>query len=328
MPFNIFKVLEKDDKELIHSAFIKYLFKYHGEFFYPHLLGIENLDFKTPKLEVSYERKRIDIEILSNDESNIIVIENKFKSFPYSQQLTQYDDIYERKHAEKQKYKFLFCFDPEMVQFNNENWTIFSYEQLLDNINRFISQSNEIEDDQIKFINHYQYFLKEYYDELKTIQNNLRPALENPDEGQNKFWLQLVNSIIRIKIEQIFIRKEIPVVFNVNPGAAKAPLLNIIPERWKDNEVERLIQFQGRDSKFYIHTNKRSVVRKSIKLVSDNMNIEDGELKSLNKRRTNSCFIYKENILERIPRDITIDSIVAYLISFYYKIYNIIENSH
>ena len=81
--FNYFKILEKDDKELIHSAFISHLLDSNKDF---RKLFVENNKWLSPKLEQSYshnkKRCKIDIELRSADERTILFIENKFKSFP------------------------------------------------------------------------------------------------------------------------------------------------------------------------------------------------------------------------------------------------------
>lgn len=88
--FNFFKVLEKDNKELIHSAFISYLLDNNKNFRKQFIH--ENIeDFDVSELEKSYSYKktkiRIDIELRSKDRKHIIFIENKFKSFPTNKQL-------------------------------------------------------------------------------------------------------------------------------------------------------------------------------------------------------------------------------------------------
>jgi len=91
--FNIFTILAKDDKELVHSAFLKFLLGRYPDL-YETLFNIADVRFKEPQIEQSYTLKdllnpsansqtyRIDIEVISTDGSEIVVIENKFKSFP------------------------------------------------------------------------------------------------------------------------------------------------------------------------------------------------------------------------------------------------------
>jgi len=86
MNFNIFKVLEKDNKELIHSSFINFLINEDSNFS-KDFLGIDLSSNRTIRLESFYaygpknkKKCRFDIEILEDE--RIIVIENKFKSFP------------------------------------------------------------------------------------------------------------------------------------------------------------------------------------------------------------------------------------------------------
>lgn len=51
--FNIFEVLEKDDKELIHSSFIKFLLS-EDNIFHEKFLNIKNVKFDKTKLEKTY----------------------------------------------------------------------------------------------------------------------------------------------------------------------------------------------------------------------------------------------------------------------------------
>lgn len=67
MKFNIFRVLEKDDKELIHSSFLKYLLENWGKYFYNSLFKKPHLDFNIIELEKSYSKQRFDLEITSRD---------------------------------------------------------------------------------------------------------------------------------------------------------------------------------------------------------------------------------------------------------------------
>ena|SRR5690606_32187019 len=50
--FNIFEILQKDDKELIHSAFIKFLLE-ESNSIYDHLLKLNGVKFDIPILEDS-----------------------------------------------------------------------------------------------------------------------------------------------------------------------------------------------------------------------------------------------------------------------------------
>ena len=62
--FNIFECLSKDDKELSHSSFIKFLIE-EDDFFLEKLFGQKNEKFEA-ELEVTLDRKnRIDILLKS-----------------------------------------------------------------------------------------------------------------------------------------------------------------------------------------------------------------------------------------------------------------------
>src|SRR5690606_4913915 len=101
MTFNMFNVLGKDDKELVHSAYLKFLITEHPEIV-TDFFELESLKtFKEPRLECSYtftkqkedgatpkktQRCRMDLELESKDGEEIIVIENKFKAIPSNKQ--------------------------------------------------------------------------------------------------------------------------------------------------------------------------------------------------------------------------------------------------
>src|SRR5690554_1542709 len=137
MSFNIFKILEKDDKELIHSSFLKFLITEDDKFSHKLLgLSIDNKTdiylekahkYKLPKRKKS-KQCRFDIEIRQNDE--VIIIENKFKSFPLKTQLQEYNDGLSFIYSEYKHKKILLCFDKTLLNFECD-WNIIDYGDLL-----------------------------------------------------------------------------------------------------------------------------------------------------------------------------------------------------
>ena len=134
--FNFFKVLEKDDKELIHSAFLAFLLDTDEDFRSSFLhISTDINEFYPSELERSYQKKRIDIILESKDRKFTLVIENKFKSFPNREQLEEYDRILGKEIKSEQIRKVLFCFDKNILPFNTE-WEKFDYKELLFYLNK------------------------------------------------------------------------------------------------------------------------------------------------------------------------------------------------
>ena len=163
MEFNIFTTLEKDNKELIHSAFLKFLIE-ENDLFIKEFLKSES--FINPKitLEKSYKSTkkgkniRLDIEI--KNDNRLIVIENKFKSFPNENQLIEYDKVLKKQFSNFQTEKFLLCFDKNL--FKKTNWIVKDYSDLLIFLEEYINKISHIE--KKLFVTHYYLFLKDYRD--------------------------------------------------------------------------------------------------------------------------------------------------------------------
>lgn len=320
MEFNIFKVLSKDDKELIHSSFLKYLLDHWGDYFYRSLLNLDGSKFGSPKLEKGYRGKRIDLEIKSLNEDEIIFIENKFKSFPHQQQLKNYDAILEEMHRNKVHRKYLICFDSSTTTgITLNDWKIISYEEILEQLEAFLDSDINIPFEERTFINHYILFLKEYYQNYSDKLLCLKELIKNSSQQQNKFYVRLFNSKLRNILERRFIKIGENVKFLVNPGNTSTPLISIIPENWKDNGIEKLIQFQGDEIKFYIHTDNKEYIGELISLTKDNLDLEKGQLKRMTTRKEKSCYIYKETMTTNCSCN-SIEQVADYLMDFYERV--------
>src|SRR5690606_23792563 len=144
--FNIFKILSKDDKELIHSAFIKFLLDEYP-FVFEDLFNLKNVKFDKAELEkserisiskdeadrlgIKYSKLnnsgevikhiRIDINVKSTNSNHRVLIENKFKSFPNQTQLDLYNKI---DIKADNVHKYLFCFDKSIINFETGDWEL------------------------------------------------------------------------------------------------------------------------------------------------------------------------------------------------------------
>lgn len=343
--FNIFKILGKDDKELIHSAFIKFLLE--NDYGFREYFGINSLPIKKVRLEMSYTltkkkegktvklRRRIDIEALGEDKRPVLVIENKFKSFPYEQQLNDYDEIYEKHYPEANPVKMLFCFDPSLISFESD-WEIKSYRELLEYLYNISNKEQDAEKQM--FLRHYLEFLSNSFDIYDKYSQNFRNLLKHPNEADNKFWLRLMYSAVHTKLEKEFTKPGFR--FLVNPGNTSVPLINIIPPHWTFGNFEFLLQFQGNELKFYVHllnTNKelnkdekddqRRFLEEIIRLLQEKLIINvnysgEGKLKKLGKMNFRSYYLYKENIISGFTssENITVECLVKRVLEFYNEI--------
>jgi hypothetical protein len=320
--FNIFKVLEKDDKELIHSSFIRFLITEHRSFC-KSFLGDSDICFQAPVLEKSYtlqkSKRRIDIEAISIDSGTVLIIENKFKCFPYKQQLDSYDSIYDHYHKDKRKFKLLFCFDKTLVSFKS-SWLIYDYSDLLE----FISK-NCLENTQpIKqvFIKQYYEFLNEYFLHYKSLSKDFRPLFENSGKVENKFWLRLCFSALHLKLTTQFEELGIPVRFDIDKGNTKIPLVNVVPIHWNIDGKELLIQFQGNDVKFYSHSNNRVFIERLISLARVSFADQKMDFKKLTRQNAGTYFIFKTKLTSLLDnkKPFTLEAIERALLSFYSEI--------
>lgn len=306
--FNIFKVLNKDDKELIHSAFFRFMLK-NSDDFARKLISVSTDDIKDVKLEHGVKKKRFDLWIELRD-GTCIIIENKFKSFPDEKQLLEYDRCVK---TEKIQQRILVCFDKSLVNFETK-WRVVDYSEILQMLN---NSDDSLNPEQQMFVKHYQKFLNSYFEKYTEYLSNCFDLFKNSKLAENNFWLKLIFSSIRNQFAASKTKK-ISYVIATN---TIVPLLNIIPAAWKENKTEILIQFQGDLLKFYAHTNDKIILEKYI-CIAKNIWTEDADFKKLNRRECKTNYIYKENILN-IATDkeqLSINQIVDYLNDFYEKI--------
>ena len=211
--FNMFEALSKDNKELIHSQFIKYLITYHNEKFYKDFLGIEPLTGDV-EVETSFtngkEKGRFDI-IVKDDDTIKLVIENKFKSFPYAEQLEKYDNYF--KAAEMSPKRILLTFDNEITEslVGNEDWELKDYSKLLDFCGEL--PKNNYEDHSL-FLSHYVEFLQEYVDKFQKIKTKGLSTIEKENNKNRGFWKSLVYHIVTSKVSLEISNKYAVTVFS------------------------------------------------------------------------------------------------------------------
>ncbi|MDG1332645.1 MAG: PD-(D/E)XK nuclease family protein [Crocinitomicaceae bacterium] len=331
MPFNYFKVLSKDDKELIHSSFIKFLIEdeetsnYFMSALFPQFQ--KELNTESIELEKGYNRKRIDIEAWSEDGEHILIVENKFKSFPYKKQLDEYEAIYAHHHPNKHLTKYLLCFDPELVLFDRGDWHFIGYEEVYQVVDRFLNTDHGLFPEKEYFIRHYSEFLRGYFEQYSIRMNSCRNLYERTNDKSSKFWLRLINCIIVQKLEEEFRDRNVTIKrYDLNPGNTSVPVLNIVPDAWnQEGEAELLIQFQGRALKYYCHSGDAALVEPLFVHARESIvdSPESAKFGRLTRRQVRSCFIYKEDFFSELPEneDFGVDAVVERLLSFFDKVH-------
>ncbi len=326
MKFNIFKVLEKDNKELIHSAFIRFLLNEFEEF-QNDFLGDKLNDNSIINLEKSFSYKkrkngksskgRFDIEII-NDE-NITIIENKFKSFPLSSQLDEYNNAILKLYPELNVKKILLCFDKNLVV-DNLGWKILDYGDLIPIIEKLNTKT--LEQEKRIFIEHYLEFLKEYYETYKILNNDITYYLTNQKDNQNKFWVSLIYSNLAIRFENYFKSKSIDVNIVSNTGNTKTPIINIIPKHWNVKGVELLIQIQDGIIKFYAHTGDKKFLADIREFMKLKVKSDYGEIKKNDNRKSKTEYIARINFIKKLKdnQSFSSDTLFKLVEVFYDKI--------
>jgi hypothetical protein len=207
MEFNYFNVLSGADKEMMHSAMLKFLFGY-DDYFRKNLFSAcpSSLDKKSIVTEKVYPgRNRIDVEAQSIDGKYILIIENKFKSFPNKEQLELYDMIYkcDSKNVDKELIKYIICFDEKVISFkhNNDNittkynaiWYIITYKRIKECIIEYLKNTNSSLPQDIKlFLGHYITYLNEYYAAYDLVCESYSYAFKPDDNlprlSEDRFW--------------------------------------------------------------------------------------------------------------------------------------------
>ncbi|MCT4589129.1 MAG: PD-(D/E)XK nuclease family protein [Carboxylicivirga sp.] len=330
MAFNIFKVLEKDDKELIHSSFLKFLLS-EDKIFAESVLGYNLPNDCKIELEKSHtlkfpkrknKRFRFDIEIVDND--TVIVIENKFKSFPTAHQLKEYDKVLNQDYKKHTQIKILLCFDKSLFG-GVDGWKVMDYGDLLP----LIKQSKERISDAEKriFIQHYIDFLSEYYDIHKTIDDKLLEYFLDQSDKVAKFWIRLIYSKLAIKLDNYLTKNNIEASVYMDNGNTSIPLINIVPNEWKINGYELLVQFQGGYFKFYAHTSDKAFIQELVDFSKNKAEAKNVDYKKINKKKEKSAFIFRLDIREKLYEvdRLTEEEVFEYLTIFYNKVDKVIE---
>ena len=288
--FNIFSTLSKDDKELIHSSFIKFLFVFDDrlyDFFKEGnsteigLLKVEQKNNKvlleqSKSLGKDRKKYRLDIEVIGS--KSILLIENKFKSFPYKEQLKAYTAILNQDQPALFHVRYLLCFDKEFAP-KVEGWHVKDYFDLF----IFIKANyNYVTGDEKILINHYILFLDEYIKDYETFKNNALILLDNErlvlykkNITNKNFWLKLIYSGIgnyMLNNNLIFDR------YQLGSGSTSLALIELFPHNWY-NKLRILIQLQDSTLKLYCHPYGTENNKEDVQLFISNHQLIGNEIK-------------------------------------------------
>ncbi|MEK6512411.1 PD-(D/E)XK nuclease family protein [Myroides odoratimimus] len=331
--FNFFKILEKGDKELVHSAMLAYLID-NEEKFRTDFLKLPLTTYTTTVLEksLSYKKQvrsknkriRFDVFCESTDGKNIVVIENKFKSAPDAIQLKEYNEGLKKNFSNTEIHKILFCFDKSLATkvVEEVEWKVFDYVDLLNELET--GKYNGNSDAEKLFIEHYCTLLKEYIDHKVAFEKDASTLFKRGLDNDQRFWRRLFNA--KLYLELVNDEQFTNCGYALNPGNVSDPLLNILPDHWKGiigNEL--LFQVQGDDLKLYVHyENKNEDISKwksfltyvGERFVSE---YKDFEVKKLVNTMPGSMFICKVKVKSNVVGGIVTVEAVKNLIKKFYK---------
>lgn len=251
---NYFTVFAAADKEMMHSAMLRYILCAHGT-----LARRLFTRFRYPVVRATLEktyiekkrRFRMDVVAWSKGDEHMLVIENKFKSFPTLSQLQDYDNLYWERKEEPTCY--LVCFDKNGVAFqgngdihtNHSIWHILTYREIQIEIEKYLDEQKMLEAEQRSFLCHYARYLRTYYTRYDAVLNNYTDAfvIDNEEEiseddkreavQENRFWQRLALSFIANGFAAE--RRKQGVEANecdTEYGGSTVPLITIYPEHW------------------------------------------------------------------------------------------------
>ena len=333
--FNIFDVLSKDNKELIHSAFLAFLFKEEGHWFVKRLLRVAIDDKWKVRTEEKFgKRQRIDIILDSS--KHVIIIENKFKSLPNRKQLEGYSEILEKKYPQKDFSKFLIYFARKADFELPEGWQALTYADVVAAIQEYMVWKKDLEDEKAMFLRHYVESVNSYIQKYQSLKDNPKEFYALFDHSNNnpnrKFWIQLMFHELKG-----YLKKRYQLDSKVNAGGVYFPSIDVYePEaKWKRGDYGFFIQLDSHKLKYYAYFEKNGKVdRQSVvdaekeKLQSSGFVVsKSGKYKNKLSNNKNSGFIYQEDMLQELPKEkFTIEEIATYINDFRNKISKVVAN--
>jgi hypothetical protein len=354
MNINYFMIMEAADKEMVHSAMLRFLLNTVPpvrDLFCP-FEGGEGLNICLEKNYKKPKKLRIDLEAYSRDEKHLLVVENKFKSIPSSEQLEKYNKLYAQKEfKDKTVTKFLLCFDAPVAIL--QGWTVLTYRVLRDAIRQWLAEvCNTTQADARTFCRHYAEYLEAYYTTYNKVFADYSLAI--PEAGpKNKktgipgkgielagvtdpasspnFWCKLA----LWHVGNVIIEKSgMEVEFNL--GSTITPVIDIIPPGWNRPDSFLLcIEVQGVEVKLYIKG-----IRKNAKLPESAVTYalklqkhlpEAGKTKEkamrarAGNRKTKTFAVYKEKAL---AGSVPVSELPELILDFYRRMDAAVQSAH
>jgi PD-(D/E)XK nuclease superfamily len=200
---NIFNILASADKELVHSAMLKFILDsdYLANDFLTNVIGISNLQFKgNTELEQSdknpqtNKKIRFDLLIRSSKDNKtpILLIENKFKATPTVEQLKLYDDYFESKGIHD-IHKVLFVFSKSQLSTNvsdycHNRWKVVSYVTFVESKEGNHSLLSWLKDAKThpELDERSKLLINDYYDYLRSLEEEINKLVGNITYVRNK----------------------------------------------------------------------------------------------------------------------------------------------
>lgn len=328
MSFNIFTTLSKDNKELTHTAFLKFLLL-EDKSFSKKLFGVNvQLNESEIKLEQKLNKKlRADLKI--DAPSLKLVLENKFKSLPQEEQLNNYSKVLDGKNFQK----FLLYFQSGATFKLPADWRYITYDDVNAAITEYLDCSSSLAVEKKIFLKHYQQFLRNYINSYRLIMSSPEQMMavfhnnfsyNGNFSADNSYWLKIIFHELASKLGQQF------KVF-VETGASYKPLINVHIPAWEyrdgDKEYAFVVQLNGTSLKYYAHLKKVTKRQEIIDMEVERLKTNgfqpacSGEFKKKLRKSSSTGFIYRERLADELnSSNFTIEGISSFIIKFIERI--------
>lgn len=327
--FNFFKVLSKDDKEAIHSAFLKFLFEENSDFLHD-FLGLKPGDVSKPLFILEATPKKIGLKnstkkrfrfdlVICSDES-IIVIENKFKSLPNPKQLEKYNELFDG-NKDKDIKKYILSFSNVQVRIEKQGWEIKTYRELIEKIRKlsFSKGLSKTKSEKKLLCEHYIDFLDGYLSKYTDMMENGLKGCEPEWPGGEKFWKKIyLSQVATILLDEKWVRD-----CRAGGGSTLEPLLDIYPngQNWysESKALKTYFQVQNSELKFYAsykHEDSERAKKEAKEIQnklrfgysSDQKDFRNISKKDRNNNKTTSSFYIfktkKPNLYQTSPKNL------------------------
>jgi len=240
MSLNYFSIMEAADKEMTHSAMLRFLL--HNAppvlaLFSPFVRHENALRVSLEETRKTGNNKRARFDLVARSGGQTLVVENKFKSFPTAAQLKRYDDVLRGvKDDFPNPVKYLLCFDTAalagLVETNKANsWHTIGYDDIRAAVSRWLDGEGRNAPLETRVLcEHYVRFLEAYCATFLAVHEDYSLAFCSQDEqaaarresdetvvlsaeesarpaGDPNFWQTLVLHQVGLMLEKRFVYK-------------------------------------------------------------------------------------------------------------------------